>query len=196
MTEAEETYYTDERWQNWLSRVAEEDLDPESEESARLLFNMQDDAAIAVAKVLSAYKEGAVEDETALEELREIGEIVLAEVEFDSEEKLMLVDGVQMSLRCVFAAAEEYVAGGPAAEGGIPEHIEAAVAAEEDEDLDTAFAHVVQAGTLVIEDDDELDVAVLEEIEYGLVSDWVSGLDSLQSALADPEVIEEDDEDD
>ena len=194
MTEAEETYYTDERWQNWLSRVAEEDLDPESEESARLLFNMQDDAAIAVVKVLSAYKDGSIDDEEALTELRDIGEIVLSEVDFESEEKLMLVDGVQMSLRCVFAAAEEYVAGGPAPEGTIPEHIDAAVAAEADEDLDTAFAHTVQAGTLVIEDEEELDVTVLEEIEYGLVSDWVSGLDSLQSALADPEVIEEDEE--
>jgi hypothetical protein len=99
-----------------------------------------------------------------------------------------------MSLRCVFAAGEEYVAGGPAAEGTIAEHVEAAVAAEEKEDLDTAFAHVVQAGTLVIEDDGELDVTVLEDIEYGLVSDWVSGLDSLQSALEDPEVIEEDED--
>jgi hypothetical protein len=193
MTEVEETYYTDERWQNWLSRVDEEDLDPESEESARLLFNMQDDAAIAVAKVLSAYKDETIDTETALEELRDIGEIVLSEVDFESEEKLMLVDGVQMSLRCVFAAAEEYVAGGPAPEGTIPEHVDAAVAAEADEDLDTAFAHVVQAGTLVIEDSGELDVSVLEDIEYGLVSDWVSGLDSLQSALEDPEVIEEDD---
>ena len=194
MTEAEETYYTDERWQNWLSRVAEEDLDPESEESARLLFNMQDDAAIAVVKVLSAYKEDEVDEETALEELRDIGEIVLSETEFENEEKLMLVEGVQISLRCVFAAAEEYVAGGPAPEGTIAEHVEAAVAAEEREDLDTAFAHTVQAGTLVIENEEELDVTVLEEIEYGLVSDWVSGLDSLQSALADPEVIEEEDD--
>jgi hypothetical protein len=194
MTEAEETYYTEERWQNWLSRVDEEDLDPESEESARLLFNMQDDAAIAVAKVLSAYKDGSIDDEVALEEIRDIGEIVLSEAAFESEEKLILVDGVQMSLRCVFAAAEEYVAGGPAPEGTIGEHVEAAVAAEDDEDLDTAFAHTVQAGTLLIEDDDELDVTVLEEIEYGLVSDWVSGLDSLQSALADPEVIEEEDD--
>jgi hypothetical protein len=194
MTEAEETYYSEERWQNWLSRVNEEDLDPESEESARLLFNMQDDAAIAVAKVVSAYKDGEIDDELALEEIREIGEIVLSEAQFENEEKLMLIDGVQMSLRCVFAAAEEYVAGGPAPEGTIPEHIEAAVAAEEAEDLDTAFAHTVQAGTLVIEDSGELDVSVLEDIEYGLVSDWVSGLDSLQSALADPEVIEEDED--
>jgi hypothetical protein len=36
---------------------------------------------------------------------------------------------------------------------------------------------------------------VVEDLEYGLVSEWVNGLDSLQTALADPEVVEEEDED-
>ena len=35
-------------------------------------------------------------------------------------------------------------------------------------------------------------MSVAEEIEYGLVTEWVNGLDSLQTALADPEVVEED----
>jgi hypothetical protein len=34
-----------------------------------------------------------------------------------------------------------------------------------------------------------------DDLEYGLVAEWVNGLDSLRSALADPEVIEEDDGD-
>jgi hypothetical protein len=33
---------------------------------------------------------------------------------------------------------------------------------------------------------------VAEDIEYGLVAEWVNGLDSLGTALADPEVIDED----
>jgi hypothetical protein len=36
-------------------------------------------------------------------------------------------------------------------------------------------------------------MSVVEEIEYGLVSEWVNGLDSLQSAMSDPEVVEEED---
>ncbi len=35
---------------------------------------------------------------------------------------------------------------------------------------------------------------IVEELDYGLVSEWVNGLDSLQTALSDPEVVEEDDE--
>jgi hypothetical protein len=36
-------------------------------------------------------------------------------------------------------------------------------------------------------------MTLIEEVEYGLVTEWVNGLDSLQSALSDPEVIEDDD---
>ncbi len=188
----ENRFYTEERWQNWLDRVEDEHLDPEDEESARLLINLQDDAAIAVAKVLSAREEGTIDDETAAEELARIREIVLAEVAFEDEDALMLIDGVQTSLVPVFYAAEEYVAAGAAADASVAEYVHAAADAEAEDDLDAALGYVVQAGTRVI-DGDDLDMAVVDELEYGLVAEWINGLDSLQSALADPEVVEDDD---
>ncbi|WP_096389850.1 DUF2150 family protein [Halopenitus persicus] len=188
--EAVETFYSEERWQNWISRIEEEELDPESEDSARLLINLQDDAAIAVAKVLSAYEDGRIDEDRALEELEDVRGIVLTEVDFDDEDKTMLIDGVQTSLVPVFYAAEEYVVGG-VVEGDLDEYIGAAADAEADEDLDAALGYVVQAGTRVI-DGDRLDIDLVESIEYGLVSEWVNGLDSLQSAIQDPEVVEED----
>ena len=193
MTEAEETYYTRERWQNWISRVEEEELDPENEDSARLLLNLQDDAAIAVAKIVSAYEEGTLSEEAALEEIEGVREIVLSEPEFegdDVEEKVMLIDGVQTSLVCVFYAAEEYIAAGPAEKVPLEEYVQVAAEAEQEEDLDAALGYLVQAGTRIIEGD-ELDMSVAEELEYGLVSEWLNGLDSLQSAMSDPEVVEE-----
>ena len=198
MADAEETYYTEDRWQNWLARVEEEDIDPENEDSARLLLNLQDDAAIAVAKIISAFEEGRLEDGEAVEELDRVRGIVLSEpdlsIEDDAarEDKEILVDGVQTSLVCVFYAAEEYIAAGPAEEAPIAEYVEAAAAAEADEDMDAALGYLVQAGTRIIAGDD-LDMSVVDDIEYGLVSEWVNGLDSLQSAMSDPEVVEEED---
>jgi hypothetical protein len=186
-------YYTQDRWQNWLDRLREEDIDPENEDSARLLLNLQDDAAIAVAKILTDHEDGELDEETAMEELGRIREIVLSEVTFDDEEKLMLVDGVQTSLVCVFYAAEEYVVGGPVEDGTVEDYIGAAIDAEAEEDLDAAIGYCAQAGTRII-DGEELDMAVAEDLEYGLVAEWINGLDSLQTALADPEVVEEDDE--
>jgi len=186
-------YYTDERWQNWLDRIEDEGVDPEDEDSARLLLNLQDDAAIAIAKILTDYEDGEIDDETTMNELAGVREIVLAEIEMDDEETLMLIDGVQTSLVCVFYAAEEYVAEGVADDATVADYIGAAADAEAEEDLDAALGYCVQAGTQVI-DGEELAMEVVEDLEYGLVSEWVNGLDSLRTALSDPEVVEEDED--
>ena len=186
-------YYTDERWQNWLDRIEDEGVDPEDEDSARLLLNLQDDAAIAIAKILTDYEDGEIDEEATLNELAGVREIVLAEIEMDDEETLMLIDGVQTSLVCVFYAAEEYVAEGVADDATVSDYIGAAADAEAEEDLDAALGYCVQAGTRVI-DGEELAMEVVEDLEYGLVSEWVNGLDSLQTALSDPEVVEEDED--
>lgn len=184
-------YYSEERWQNWIDRIKDEDIDPEDESSARLLLNLQDDTAIAIAKIVAAYDEGELEQEGALAEIEDVREIVLGEVDIEDEEKLILVDGVQTSLVCVFFASEEYIANGPADEGTVTDYLGAAANAEAEEDLDAALGYAAQAGTLII-DGEELDMSVAEDLEYGLVTEWINGLDSLQSAMSDPEVVEED----
>ena len=185
-------YYTEDRWNNWLDRLREEEIDPENEDSARLLLNLQDDTAIAIAKIVADYDDGELDADAALDELARIREIVLSEADFDEEEKLMLIDGVQTSLVCVFYAAEEYIVGGPATDGTVEEYVRAAADAEAEEDFDAALGYCAQAGTRLF-DGDSLDVSVAEDLEYGLVAEWVNGLDSLGTALADPEVIDEDD---
>lgn len=193
MTEPEEAYYTEERWKNWLDRIEDEEIDLEEEESARLLWNMQDDAAIAVAKVLSDYDDGNLGQEEAVERVEKIQDIVLRKPEIEDEDALTLIDGVQTSLVCVFYAAQEFVVAGPVEEGDVDSYMEAAADAAGD-DLDTALGYLVQAGTLII-DGATLDVAEREEpLEYP-VSEWVNGLDSLEDALAEPEVVEEEEED-
>ncbi|MHC3437623.1 DUF2150 family protein [Natrialbaceae archaeon A-gly3] len=184
-------FYSEERWQNWIDRIDDEDIDPEDEDSARLLLNLQDDTAIAIAKIVAAYDDGELDQESALEEIADVREIVLDEIDIDDEEKRMLVDGVQTSLVCVFFAAEEYVAGGPAEEGSLNDYLGAAADAESEENLDAALGYAAQAGTLIF-DGAELDMAMVEDLEYGLVTEWINGLDSLQSAMSDPEVVEED----
>ena len=196
-------YYTEERWQNWLDRLREESIDPEDEDSARLLLNLQDDTAIAVAKILTDYAataEGAVDEdddsylgeEPALAELGGMRETVLAEVDLADEDTEMLLEGVQTALMCVFYTAEEYVVSGVPENGTVPEYVDAAAEAEQDEEIDDALGYCVQAGTLII-DGADLEPDLVEDLEFGLVAEWVNGLDSLQTALEDPDVIEDDD---
>jgi len=192
MSAPEEEFYSEERWQNWLDRLRDEEIDPEDEDSARLLLNLQDDVAIAVAKIIKAYEDDAISQDEAMEELADIREVVLSEPSFEDEDKVMLVDGVQTSLVCVFYSAEQFVGDGVAEEAADEADVDAAVAAEAEDDLDRALGLSACAGTRVI-DGEELDMTIIEDVEYGLVTEWVNGLDSLQSALSDPEVIEDDD---
>jgi len=192
MTDPAEAFYSEERWDNWLARLRDADLDPEDEDAARLLLNLQDDVAIAVAKIVRAHEDGELGEEAALTELSEIHETVSAPPDVGDEEKALLVGGVQMSLDPVFYAAQEYVANGVAGDESVDAFVEAAREAEQEEDLDRAIGLVTAAGTLVI-DGEEFDLAVIESVEPGYVTEWVNGLHSLQEALADPEVIEEDD---
>ncbi|MFP4626727.1 MAG: DUF2150 family protein [Natronomonas sp.] len=191
MSTPPDEYYSEERWSNWIGRLREEEIDPENEDSARLLLNLQDDAAIAVAKIIANFEEGVLDEDGALEELVQVRDIVLSDVDFEDEEKLLLLDGVQTSLVCVFYAAEEYIVDGPPSDGSVEELVSAAAEAEAEEDLDSAISYCAQAGTLII-DGEELDIAVAEDLEYGLVAEWVNGLDSLQTALAEPEPVETD----
>ncbi len=191
MDEPPQEFYSEDRWQNWIDRIEDEDVDPEDEDSARLLLNLQDDVAIAVAKVLTAFEETVIEEDRAVEEIETIRSIVLDDPDIDDEDTALLVDGVQTGLMCVFYAAEEYIASGSAEEGTVSDYLQAAADAEADEDLDAALGLAAQAGTLII-DGAELDPAIAEQMEYGLVTEWINGLDSLQGAMSDPEVIEED----
>ena len=194
MSAPEEEFYSEERWENWLQRLREEEIDPEEEDSARLLLNLQDDVAIAVAKILSAFEEDVIDADEAQSEIEQIRDMVLSEVEIADEEKLMLVDGVQTSLVSVFLSAEQFVTDGVSDEADIEGYVLAAADAEAEEDFDRALGLVACAGTQVI-DGSDLDMEITESLEYGLVTEWVNGLDSLQSALGAPEVIEDDDGD-
>jgi len=40
-------------------------------------------------------------------------------------------------------------------------------------------------------DGEELDLSVLDDLEYGAVVEWVNGLDSLRSAMREPAVVED-----
>lgn len=197
MSAPEEEFYSEERWENWLARLREEDLDLEEEESRRLLWNLQDDVAIAVAKVLKAYDADELDDGDAHDELDDISSVVLAQPEFDDEDTAMLVDDLQTKLVVVFYAAETFVEDGAATDGDAADYIDAAADAEAtadaDEDLDRALWLAACAGTRVI-DGEDLDVGLAEDLESGLVEAWVDGLFSLQDALADPEVVEDEDD--
>jgi hypothetical protein len=192
--EEDEGFYSRERWNNWMERLREEEFDPENDDGdgARLFFNLQDDITIACTKAVEAYEDGELDEEEFVEEIDEMRSVVMSEEEM-SEDKQMVLEGVQTSLIGVMASCEAYVTNdGASDEGTVDEYIREAARAEREDDMDSALALTAEAGALVL-DGEEFDAASFEDIEYGFVSEWVNGLDSLAEAVSEPETIEEDD---
>jgi len=189
-------FYSRERWNNWMERLREEEFDPESDEGdgARLFFNLQDDVTIACVNAVDEYEEGEVDEQEFIEELNEMREIVMTEESME-ENKGMVLEGVQTSLIGVMASCETYVVNGGEAtdDGGVSEYVQEARRAEREDDMDRALAFVAEAGALIL-DDEEFDAESFDDLEYGFVSEWVNGLDSLAEAVSEPEMIKEEEE--
>ena len=192
--EEDEGFYSRERWNNWMERLREEEFDPEDDDGdgARLFFNLQDDITIACTKAVEAYEEGDVGEEEFMDEIDEIREIVMREEELE-QNKAMVLEGVQTSLIGVMASCEAYVTnnGAAAEDATVEEYVREAARAEKEDDMDRALALIAEAGALIL-DDAGFDAESYEDLEYGFVSEWVNGLDSLAQAVSEPETIEED----
>lgn len=189
----DEGFYSRERWNNWMERLSEEEFDPESDDGdgARLFFNLQDDVTIACAKAVEAYEEGELGEDEFVEEINEMRDIVMGEEDLE-ENKSMVLEGVQTSLIGVMASCETYVAnnGGAAEEAGLSEYVREAARAEQEDDMDRALALTAEAGALIL-DGEGFEAESFDDLEYGFVSEWVNGLDSLADAVSEPETIEE-----
>jgi hypothetical protein len=192
--EEDEGFYSRERWNNWMERLREEEFDPEDDDGdgARLFFNLQDDITIACTKAVEAYEDGDVGEEEFMDEIDEIREIVMREEDLE-QNKAMVLEGVQTSLIGVMASCEAYVTnnGAAAEDATVEEYVREAARAEKEDDMDRALALIAEAGALIL-DDAGFDAESYEDLEYGFVSEWVNGLDSLAQAVSEPETIEED----
>jgi len=185
----EEGFYSEERWENWMERVREEEFDPEDEDSADIFFRLQNDITIACANAVEAYDESHVDEDEFMQELGRMQEIVMREERL-GEQKDMMLEGVQTSLMAVIESCGKYVMNGAPDDGTVDEYIQEAISAEREDEMDRALMFVSEAGARVL-DDHDFDAEEYEDLEYGFVSEWVNGLTLLAEAIREPEKIEE-----
>ncbi|WP_440953692.1 DUF2150 family protein [Methanococcoides sp. FTZ1] len=189
-------FYTTARWNNWLGQVKESGFEFKEEENSdkegAVFVNMTDDVILACLKVIAKYESGALSAEDAMAILDDIREITMTEVEPISEDIDLMIESLQTSLIGSFAACECYIAEGFDKKANIEDLINAAVEAEEAEDIDAAISYVAQAGALVL---DGNTLPEMEELPYGLVAEWLDGIDSIEAAMIGADSYKEDDGD-
>lgn len=193
-------FYTQKRWENWLGRAREsgfqikESEDEAGKESA-IFVNMVDDVILACLKVVARFDKGMLSRETALEILAEIRDIVLSDVEPISEDINLMIDSVQTSLMGALIAFECYVMGDYDEGANIAELVKSAIEAESSDNLEIALDYTAQCGALVLKGK-SLPEEVMADLPYGIVAEWLDGIDSISAAMVGSDSYKEFDEED
>ena len=180
-------FYTQKRWENWLERAKESGFQlKESEEEAgkesAIFVNMVDDVILACLKVTARFDKGMLSREKALEILAEVRDIVLAEVEPISEDIDLMIESVQTSLMGALVAFESYVMGDYDEGANIEELTKSAIEAEASDNLELALDYTAQCGALVLKGK-SLPEEVMAGLPYGIVAEWLDGIDSISAAM-------------
>lgn len=179
-------FYSDERWNNWIEQVKEsgfelsEDEDPG--DSGKIFVNMEDDIILACLKVLSKFDSKELTGEDAFDALNEIKTIVLNPIEPISESVDLMLDSLQTSLIGVFASCECYIDGAYDASINLKELVKNAVVAEEANDPASAIGYMAEVGASVLAGT-ELSDDMSSDLPYGLVAEWMDGIDSIAAAM-------------
>ncbi len=193
-------FYTPKRWENWLGRAREsgfqiKESEEESEKESAIFVNMVDDIILACLKVTARFDKGMLSREKALEILAEIRDIVLAEVEPISEDIDLMIDSVQTSLMGALVAFESYILGDYDEEADIVELAKSAIEAESSDDLELALDYTAQCGALVLKGK-SLPEDLMADLPYGIVAEWLDGIDSISAAMVGSDSYKEFDEGD
>ncbi len=193
-------FYTQKRWENWLGRARESGFQiKESEEDAgkesAIFVNMVDDVILACLKVTARLDKGMLSREKALEILAEIRDIVLSEVEPISEDINLMIDSVQTSLMGAIVAFECYVIGDYDEEADVAELAKLAIEAESSDNLELALDYTAQCGALVLKGK-SLPEDLMADLPYGIVAEWLDGIDSISAAMVGRDIYKEFDEGD
>lgn len=193
-------FYTQKRWENWLGRARESGFQiKESEEEAgkesAIFVNMVDDVILACLKVTARFDKGMLSRDKALELLAEIRDIVLSEVEPISEDIDLMIDSIQTSLMGALVAFESYVIGDYDEGADIAELAKSAIEAESSDNLELALDYTAQCGALVLKGK-SLPEEVMADLPYGIVAEWLDGIDSISAAMIGSDSYKEFDEED
>ena len=193
-------FYTQKRWENWLGRAREsgfqiKESEDESGKESAIFVNMVDDVILACLKVVARFDKGMLSRETALEILAEIRDIVLSDVEPISEDINLMIDSVQTSLMGALIAFECYVMGDYDEGANIAELVKSAIEAESSDNLEIALDYTAQCGALVLKGK-SLPEEVMADLPYGIVAEWLDGIDSISAAMVGSDSYKEFDEDD
>lgn len=188
-----EEFYTQKRWNNWISKVKESKFKlTESEENATgaVFVYIMDDVVLACLKVIARLEKGLIDKEEALNTIDGINDIVSQEHESLGEDADMMIESLRTSLVAVFVSCRRYLEGSFDTKTPLAELLEMAIKAEADEDIDRALDLVTSIGARIVGGEA---MPEMGDMDYCIVAEFMDGIDAISAAMLGDDSYKEDD---
>lgn len=193
-------FYTTERWNNWIKQVKEsgfefKDAEQSQDKESAIFINMEDDIILACLKIIAKLDKKTISPDKAFDFIGKIKNLVLEKIDPISEDIDMMIVSMQTSFIGMFAAFETYIIEDYNKKSRIPTLLKQALEAEEKDNIEIVLDKIAQIGALVI-NGRKLPDDIMEDIPYGLVAEWMDGIDSIAAAMVGSDSYKNDEEDD
>ncbi len=175
-------FYTEERWQNWINKVKESGFKIDDQEKGAVFVYMEDDVVLACLKIIAKYDKNSMSKDDALGHISEIKEIVFKKIEPINEDIDIMLESTQLSLMGVFASCECYVEKAFEKTGSFGKLIKGALEAEKEDNMGAAMGNIAEIGANILAGK-KLKEKDLEDLQEGLVAEWLDGIDSISAAM-------------
>lgn len=188
-----EEFYTEKRWLNWMNKVKSSNFklsEADEKNSGAVFIYIMDDVVLACLKVIARSEKEVITPEEAMAEITAIRSIVFAEHESLGEDADLMIESLKTSLAAVFVSSQRYITGSFDRESTLDEMVAEAIAAEQKEDLDSAFDLLSQVGARVIGGES---LPELGEIPYCMTAELLDGIDAISAAMIGDDSYKDDD---
>lgn len=188
-----EEFYTEKRWLNWMNKVKDSNFkltEEDDKNSGAVFIYIMDDVVLACLKVIARCEREIITPEEAIAEIAAIRSIVFSEHESMGEDADLMLESLKTSLAAVFVSSQRYITGSFDRESPLEEMLAEAIAAEQKEDLDSAFDLLSQVGARVISGES---LPELGDIPYCMTAELMDGIDAISAAMLGDDSYKEDD---
>jgi hypothetical protein len=178
-------FYSEERWNNWLSSLREADFegDPDAEEMPQGFQTLQsfaEDITISVLKIVKLYQNERFSKEEALEKLGVVEGIVMEELPED-DDLAEFVGGVQISLLALFASCRSFLEGGYE---GDPKALVKEGRKVAEDDPEAALSLAAKLGAQIIGGGKWSATYLKSKDEPTIFDEWLAEIETISEAVA------------
>ncbi len=178
-------FYTEERFRNWINKIAETEVDLERSESLNVFDQVVEDFTVACLNIIRAMKEREITKKEALKELDDMSKLILTSVDFGDEIKNELFEFIRESIKTVLYSTKLYIEG-KSSKKSFEALLKEAVKKEQKGDYRGAFEAIARMGAKILKG--EKLPENLEIPEDGFVINWLDGVETIDMIVRISEI--------